>query len=70
MDEIADWLNRLGISKYAERFAKNDIDLTILAHFRRTWRRSESPRSAIAASSCAPSPLCTLGKGRRPPLRL
>ena len=31
MDEIADWLNRLGMSEYAQRFAENDIDLTILA---------------------------------------
>jgi SAM domain (Sterile alpha motif) len=23
MDEIADWLNRLGMSEYAERFAEN-----------------------------------------------
>ena len=31
MDEIADWLNRLGMSEYARRFAENDIDLAILA---------------------------------------
>ena len=31
MHEIADWLERLGMSEYAQRFAENDIDLTILA---------------------------------------
>ena len=26
MPEIADWLKKLGMSEYAERFAENDID--------------------------------------------
>jgi len=30
MDEIADWLNRLGMSEYGERFAKNRIDFSVL----------------------------------------
>jgi class 3 adenylate cyclase len=30
MQEIADWLKTLGMPEYAERFAKNDIDSTIL----------------------------------------
>ena len=30
MQEIADWLATLGISEYAQRFAENDIDFTIL----------------------------------------
>lgn len=25
MEEIADWLDELGISEYAQRFAENDI---------------------------------------------
>ena len=31
MQRIADWLDKLGMSEYAERFAKNDIDFAILA---------------------------------------
>ena len=31
MQQIADWLKALGMSEYAERFAKNDIDFAILA---------------------------------------
>jgi SAM domain (Sterile alpha motif) len=31
MQQIADWLEKLGMSEYAQRFAENDIDLTILA---------------------------------------
>jgi class 3 adenylate cyclase len=30
MQQIADWLDQLGMSEYAERFAENDIDFTIL----------------------------------------
>ena len=30
MQRIADWLEKLGMSEYASRFAENDIDLTIL----------------------------------------
>jgi predicted ATPase/class 3 adenylate cyclase len=30
MQEIADWLKTLGMSEYAERFAKNRIDLSVL----------------------------------------
>ena len=31
MQEIADWLEKLGMSEYAQRFAENDIDFTIFA---------------------------------------
>ena len=27
MQQIADWLEKLGMSEYAQRFAENDIDL-------------------------------------------
>src|SRR5271167_2408115 len=30
MPEVVDWLKTLGMSEYAERFANNDIDFTIL----------------------------------------
>ena len=30
MQEIADWLEKLGMSEYAQRFTENDIDFTIL----------------------------------------
>jgi class 3 adenylate cyclase len=31
MQQIADWLEKLGMSEYAERFADNDIDFAVLA---------------------------------------
>ena len=30
MQQIADWLEKLGMSEYAERFAENDIDTSVL----------------------------------------
>jgi hypothetical protein len=30
MQQIADWLKQLGLSEYAQRFAENDIDTSIL----------------------------------------
>jgi class 3 adenylate cyclase len=32
MQKIADWLEKLGMSEYAERFAENDIDASVLPH--------------------------------------
>jgi SAM domain (Sterile alpha motif) len=30
MQQIADWLNQLGMSEYAQRFAENRIDFSVL----------------------------------------
>jgi SAM domain (Sterile alpha motif) len=27
VQEIADWLDKLGLSEYAQRFAENDVDI-------------------------------------------
>jgi class 3 adenylate cyclase len=32
VQEIADWLDKLGMSEYAQRFAENDIDTAVLRH--------------------------------------
>src|SRR5215472_8890904 len=31
MQQIADWLQKLGLGQYADRFAENDIDFAVLA---------------------------------------
>ena len=31
MLQIVDWLKKLGMSEYAERFAENDIDIDVLS---------------------------------------
>ena len=32
MQQIADWLEKLGMSEYAQRFVENDVDTTVLRH--------------------------------------
>ena len=63
MQQIADWLEKLGMSEYAQRFAENDIDFTILADLTdeaqpSTIARSISPSTSVTArraesSSCS-----------------
>jgi hypothetical protein len=39
MQEIVDWLKRLGMSKYSEKFAENDIDIDVLPELTDQARR-------------------------------
>ena len=32
MQQISDWLEKLGLSEYAKRFAEHDIDVSVLPH--------------------------------------
>jgi hypothetical protein len=32
MQQIADWLEKLGVSEYSERFSENKIDVSVLRH--------------------------------------
>ena len=32
VQEVADWLGKLGMSEYADRFAENKIDVSVLRH--------------------------------------
>jgi hypothetical protein len=32
MQQLGEWLGTLDMSEYAERFAENDVDLTVLPH--------------------------------------
>jgi hypothetical protein len=32
MQDLAQWLEKLGMSEYAQRFAENDIDVSVLPH--------------------------------------
>ena len=32
MQQIADWLEKLNVGQYAQRFAENDIDVSVLRH--------------------------------------
>ena len=32
MQQIADWLEKLGMAEYAQRFAENEVDISVLPH--------------------------------------
>jgi hypothetical protein len=32
MQQVADWLQKLGLGQYAQRFSENDIDVSVLPH--------------------------------------
>src|SRR6476620_9136074 len=32
MQHVADWLEKLGMAEYAQRFAENDVDASVLPH--------------------------------------
>ena len=53
MQQIADWLEKLGMSEYAQRFAENEIDVSVLRDLtdqdlERHWR-SARPSAENAA---------------------
>ena len=55
MQQIADWLEKLGMSEYAQRFAENDIDFTILGDLTdQDLEKIGVGRSDIAANCFAP----------------
>jgi SAM domain (Sterile alpha motif) len=63
VQEIVDWLEKLGMSEYARGFAENDIDFTILGELTdQTLKRSASHRLAIAESRCAQLPISKASK--------
>src|SRR5947209_1163147 len=71
MREIADWLEKLGLGQYAQRFADNDIDFGILAdltdqdlrdigisslgHRRQLLRAITAPDPAAGAAAAGPA---------------
>ena len=51
MQQIADWLEKLGMSEYAQRFAENDIDIDVLGELTdKTLIGSASP--SVIAGDC------------------
>jgi hypothetical protein len=44
MQNLAHWLETLGMSEYAQRFAENDIDASVLPHLTdQSLKNSASP---------------------------
>ena len=57
MQQIADWLEKLGMSEYAQCFAENDINFSILSDLTdQDLKEIGCPRSDIGVSCCAQSP--------------
>ena len=54
MQQIADWLQKLGLGQYAQRFAENDINFAILPDLTdQDLKEIGVPRSVIGVSCCA-----------------
>ena len=51
MQQIADWLQRLGLGQYAERFAENDIDFSVLPYLTDTDLKDRCLARASAQNS-------------------
>ena len=53
MQEIADWLQKLGMSEYAPRFAENRIDFLVLPDLTDQDLKDLGVALVIAAKFCA-----------------
>ena len=57
MQQIADWLEKLGMSEYAQRFAENGIDVSVLPDLTdQDLERLGVAARDIAAKCCARLP--------------
>ena len=59
MQQIAEWLEKLGMSEYAQRFAENGIDIAVLRHLtdqdlkeHRRLARASAENAAAIAGGC------------------
>ena len=54
MQQVADWLEKLGLGQYAQRFAENDISFQSCPILRiNTSKRLVLRRSVIGSNCCA-----------------
>src|SRR5215468_6318551 len=82
MQQIADWLEKLGMSEYSQRFAENRIDFSVLPDLtdqdleklgvvlgdRRKMLRAIAAMAGVPAAGAPPAPVNTYTsrKARRP----
>jgi hypothetical protein len=52
MQQVGEWLEKLGLGQYAQRFAENDISFSVLPILRIKTSRTLGCRSVIDASCC------------------
>ena len=60
MQQVADWLEKLGLGQYAQRFAENDIDFAVLAKLTDADLKELGVTSLGHRESC-----CGIGSDRR-----
>jgi hypothetical protein len=71
MQQIAHWLEKLGLGQYAQRFAENDIDFEILSDLTDQDLEKVGVTSlGIAESYCVRLPLSKASSRSHPPLLL
>jgi hypothetical protein len=52
MPQVSDWLEKLGLGQYAQRFAENDISFSVLPDLTDQDLKDIGCRSAIGVNCC------------------
>ena len=55
MHQIADWLEKLGLSEYTARFAENGIDISVLRYLTEADAARRQTSAALRQGASAPS---------------
>jgi hypothetical protein len=61
MQQIAEWLEKLGLGQYAQRFAENGIDVSLLHHLTDEELKKIGVLPGIAANCSRPSQRFAVG---------
>ena len=65
MQQIADWLEKLGMSEYAQRFAENKIDVSVLRHLTDQDLKDIGVLARASPRCCASATWIRLGRSER-----
>ena len=68
MQQIAEWLEKLGMSEYAQRFAENGIDVSVLRDLTNQELRQSAYCSAIAGPRDSNCRISSVGAWTNPQL--
>ena len=65
MQDLAHWLEKLGMSEYAQRFVENDIDFSVLPDLTDQDLKDWACRSGIVENAAGDPGACRSGSGSR-----